>query len=441
MRNNGIVRAGLVGAAAGLCVYVMGFGEIDRARAQTFSMTTRTGVGEDVGAPVTHDHMKRYASVLGLSADQMAAAELLVDGAVERYTLAQVEMNEKMGDLRAEAAESGDWRIMMEDVPPLREKFAGEREKIETQFFDDLKLLLTPDQEARWDGVERTQRRLTTITRGSLAGESVDLIEVCDSLDPPADVEAKLEPVLDRYEVELDRALVERNALQEEQGEMMSAPGSSGTQRFDMDAMMKMTGKIREASTKVCDVNESYARQIGGTLTGDLAARFEALWRKGSYPKVYAQTYTSTVLGAAEGFEDLSDEQRARLDQLQARYERELDAVNEKWVKAIEDTEGEGQGGVMMAAGGQMMVVEMGDDEGGPVDEARTARRDLNRSYLAQVRGLLSPQQRSRLPERELPQPVGGGTGGGHQMQFIVEETVDDGAGSSDDVRADDRAH
>lgn len=431
MQRNGNVRAGMVGVVVGCCAALLGFGGVwgvGAARGQVLSMTTRTGIGGETGPPVTRDHLKQYARVLGLSADQLAAAELLVDAAIQQHTLAKVEMTEKLGDLRAEAAESGDWHILMDEMPPVREKYAAAREKIEKDFFDDLKLLLTPDQETKWDAVERTHRRLTTIGQGALAGECVDLVALCGALDPPADVQEKLAPILDRYELELDRALVDRNALQDEQGAMMMPSGTNGARRLDMDAISKLTAKIREASEKVRDVNQSYARQIGGILTGDLAAQFETLWRKGSYPKVYAKTYTSKVLTAATGFEDLTDDQRARLKQLAARYERELDAANKKWVKAIEESEGEGGGGVMMGAGGQMMMVEMGDEQGGPVDDARKARLDLNRNYLAQVRGLLSPEQRERLPERQLPQRAGGaGPGGGTQMEFIAVQE-DDGA-------------
>ena len=287
-------------------------------------------------------------------------------------------------------------------------------------------MLLSPAQEERWGAVERTKRRVRTIGRGSLAGESVDLIELVDQLGVPDDAEGRLGALMARYEAELDRALEERNALQSEEAELMMPRGMDAEMRMDLSRVAEVAERVREASVRVRDVNRSYARQVRGVLTDELAEEFERLWREWSFPKVYAETYTSRVLRAAGGFEDLNDEQRERLGALSARYERELERANEAWVRAIEESDAAGNTGVVGGGGGEMMMVEMADEAGGPVDDARRARRDLNREYLAQVRGLLSPGQRSRLPEREVAQPAGGGAPGGRQMMFVIEESVEE---------------
>lgn len=438
MSTSMTLRTGAVGLVVGLGVVLFPPGDgMERAEAQSMSVTQRIGSEGSSGAPVSSAHLTRYAEVLGLSADQLAAAELLLDGLIERHTLAQVEMNEKLGDLRAEAAESGDFRIFMEEMPAARARYSDERDAIERAFFDDLRLLLTSEQETRWDGVERTRRRLTTIGNGSLAGETVDLVALCEELEPSPETEAELAPLLRRYEMDLDRALLARNAMQDERRDLMSESGpgwNPGESRFDVQEVMRIAEKIREASAEVRDVNESYARQIRGVLTGETGERFDRLWRKWSYPKVYAETYTNRVLNAALEFEDLDAAQRERLDSLLDRYERELERANEAWARAIAESDAEGTSAVMIGGGGGgMMMIEEGDIEGGPIDEARRARRDLNRNYLAQVRGMLSPDQRTRLPAREMPQPPGGGTPGGQHFEFISvemqEDDVDGGGG------------
>lgn len=426
-----ILRAGAVGVLMVGLVLAPGT-VVPEARAQSMSLTRSIGGDSEAGAPVSSRHLTRYAEVLGLSADQLDAARVLLEGLIERHTLAQVEMNEIMGDLRAEAAESGDFRIFLEEMPAARERYDTERRAIESAFFDDLRVLLTEAQEANWAAVERTRRRLSTIGRGTLAGESVDLVELCDELQTPAGTEAELAPLLSRYEIDLDRALEARNTLQDKQREAMGggAPAiDPGESRIDVQEMLKIAAEVREASVGVRDVNQNYARQIRGVLTGELGERFDRLWRKWSYPKVYAETYTSQVINSALEFEDLDAAQRERLAMLLERYQRELERANEAWADAIASSDAEGRSAVMIGGGGGgMMMIEEGDEAGGPVDDARRARRDLNRDYLAQVRGMLSPDQRTRLPQREMPQPVGGGTPGGQHFEFIAVDVQEDDA-------------
>lgn len=436
MRGDGMVRAGVVGAAVALCGFLQVPVLETPASAQGFRMETSTSLGGADGPPVTSEHMSRYAEALGLSADQAAAAQTMVEGLVERFTLEQVLMNERMMDLRAEAAESGDFRIYGEEIPEARARFGAAVDAMEASFFDDLRLLLTAEQEDRWGNLERVRRRLTTIGHGSMSGENVDLIELVGSLGVGDDVASELHPILGRYEMELDRALEARNSAQTQEMEVLddARVGGMGRGELDMEALQRRTAAVREASLRVRDVNDSYARQIRGVLSGTAYIdEFERLWLRGAYPRVYRKTYTSTVVDAAMGYEDLTDEQRERLEMIAARYQRELERANEALVAAIREREEEGDSGVMLSTGMGMMRVSTESEDSAQARATRD-RVDLNRDYLSQVRNLLSPTQRSRLPQREIPQSS---PGSGGAMHFVTVEMSDDG-GEDVDVDARD---
>jgi hypothetical protein len=393
--------------------------------AQNVSLTTTSQIGGGGGAaPIAERHVDRYAEVLGLTADQRDVADDLFATFTREYTAARVEHDEQMGDLRAEAQESGDFELFVTEMPRVSRRFNQEVDRLRDRFFDDLRLLLTADQDARWGDLERTRRRVETIGEGTLSGESVDLVSLIDDLEPPAAIRADLAPTLDRYEADLDRALQKRNELREERSEGME-PG-----RLDIEAMEETMRDVREASAEVRDVNQRYARRVSGMLPTELAERFDRMVRRASFPTVYRETYTSRVLGTALEFDDLESDQRNELERLMDEYRRRLDDANDRWAEAIAANEENQRSAILTGPGGEPVTLMIGE-ESEELEDVRKARRDLNRDMLSRVRGLLSPEQRSRLPEREVERRVN--PGGGARMMFIeMSAEDDDGDGEPD---------
>lgn len=383
--------------------------------------------------PVSSREIDRYAELLELSPAQREAVDDLFEGMLQEHLDAVTERDEAMDDLRAEAEETNDHRLMMEELPEVMGRYRDRSEDMKDALFDDLRLLLSADQEAHWPRLERMRRRLTLAGNGQLSGESVDLIELTRDMELSDDTRQALAPVLDRYEVAFDRALQERE--EQRKASMMALPDGGGAMEIDFEALMASREKVREASQKVCEVNSTYARQVEGVLPDSRREAFEEAMRRASFPQVYRDSYTGTVIGTVEGFEDLTPEQQSEVDAIRAAYERELASVNDAWAGAIADAEAEGGSGGPMrfaggAGGGMVIMTDAGDTE--EIEEARTARRDLDRRYLSRVRDLLSTEQRSRLPRRsEVRREGTGSQGGGNFMAF--EMIVDDG-GNEEDV-------
>jgi hypothetical protein len=373
---------------------------------------------------VSSTHVARYGDLLGLSDDQRIAVKDMHQSYLNEHATATALMQQKIDDARAEADESGQFEGFIKVVESARKEFSSAVAAARTRFFDDLRLVLSPEQDALWPAVERTSRRVESIGSGALSAESIDLIQLVDDLGAPDDVRATVTPVLEAYEGALDTALVERAAEREKLRDKIAANGPGpGALLADPDAHKS----IREASLKVREVNVSYARQIANILPTEWRAKFDTEFQRRSFPQVYAHTYTQRVLDTAKEFEDLTPDQRAQIEALRERLDRELDAANARWAEAVRADEEDPSTEVLIAEQfGTPMEIRLGS-EPQALRDAKEARSQVVSSYLDQVRSLLSPEQQARLPRRE-PAQRGVGAGGGMRMMVLESTTTSDGS-------------
>lgn len=340
------------------------------------------GGREPFEPPVNSADLEKYAAILNLTPEQKEAARALLDAAMAEFQPAAKAARDKVEELRAEFRETRDpsvWQGMGE----IMREYRTARNSVERTFMSDIQVLLSDEQAARWPTVERTHRRDRTIGRGLMSGERVDLIAIVDGMGLSEGEKSALAPVLDQYAADLDRELIKRNEVYDE-----------GEQRGmeiwqDPEAREAMFNKGREASKRVRDVNERYARQLEGLLPDGKRAAFVERVKRESFPTVYRETYAHRVLAAAEKFTDLDDAQRASLAALRESFARDLAASNAKMEAAIREREDTADVGQMFFQRG-----------GGPMQELRESRRSLERSTVQRVRDLLSEDQRARLPER-----------------------------------------
>jgi hypothetical protein len=259
------------------------------------------------------------------------------------------------------------------------------RKKIEETFASDMKLILTPEQVERWPAVERAQRRDQTLRRGFLSGERVDLFVLVEEAKLPEEAAAAVKPVLDQYDVDMDRELAKRNDTYENSFEKMGELRREG----DMEGLQELIKEGREAGARVRDLNRRFARQLTDLLPEDQKPVFEMAFKRASFPEVYRPTQASRAITAAIGFDDITDAQKEQLNALNARYSRDLEGVNEKLAKGIEEGE---------------MNFDMGnfmnrDREEGPLADLRRERRDVDRTAMDEVRKILTAEQQERLPK------------------------------------------
>lgn len=413
-RRQGGVRlsASVVLALAGAAV-VFGVTPASRAQEMTFNFGGGSGIGGmgvDAEPPFNTKMLARYAQQLGFDDAQKEAATALLEGMQAEHQAIGKKMNEKLEEVRSEFQESRDPSVFTQKLPGAMRELGMARGKLEQSFVADIKSLLTPEQEAKWPVVERTIRRERTIGQSRLAGEGVDIVRLVDDLKLPADVEAKVRPMLEQYEADVDRPLVERNDLQKKARDL----GPSA----DPAAIEKIREQAREARLRIKEINERYARQIQPELSGELGDKFRAEFQKRAFPEIYGESHTLDSVRAALGFDDLTPEQKATLASIRESYEREAARLNEQWAGKLEDWQKTPEGYMSSAMPGGMRT--MGNDaaQSDPTTEPRQARLELDKKAMEQIKGVLSEAQRERLPKRAdrrrgMPSFTAAGPGGG----------------------------
>lgn len=375
--------------------------------------------GRMYDASVTSVDMDKYAKMLGLDKAQQEAVNMLHDAYSKEFAEQADKMRTKMEDMRQEAREAQDpsmWQQMGEEM----QKFRTVRTDMETSFFDDVKAVLTPAQAEKWPSIERLRRRESTIGRGLMSGERVDLVKVVDDLKLSDAAKAPLAQVLDQYSADLDRELVARNAVYDEAQNNFRDMFAGNA---DPSKMTKMFEDGRAAALKVRDVNTRFARQIEPLLPEDKRAAFSDEVRRESYPMIYRTSYANRVIEAAPKIDGLSAEQKQSIQTLSESFNREVATINKQMETATVEREtsikpeeimgrfgmgggGGGGGGGRGGFGGNMFDSEK-------MTELRTQRRELETNTVDKIKAILTEEQQAELPQRGGDGGWGGGGGGG----------------------------
>lgn len=340
---------------------------------------------------ITRRGVDAYSRILGFDREQRDVALSLFEGhqtAVRRNT---AEFEEKMQALQ-EKMRDGDFAGFQRDMPGITKDFAKRSEDLEKGFFDDLKAILSDSQMSRWEVVERYRRREVGMRFGFMSGAAVDLIAIVERLR--IEKPEQTAELLSQYELQVDRKLVDFERMAKEAQNNMGGEGM-----FDFNKVQETLKKFGDLAREVRDINKDYARRIAPTLPPEARPTFEDEIKRRSFPRVYRQSHAMKMLDVAKKMPDLTEDQRQELGAILASYQRDLNAANERWAKAIEAAE--------EASGGSMQVMMRGFMGGAPQEgkdelgEARDARRDLDRRTEKRVSDLLNTEQRALLPKKE----------------------------------------
>ncbi len=356
--------------------------------ATSFSFSTRSLSDATGDGQITRTSVKRYADLLGLDEAQREVFDVLFEGYITSYQDARAQATGDMEEVQAEFRDTQDFSLFRDRMPAILSTFREKSAALESQFFGDLRSVLSEEQGERMADVERMRRRETQLSFG-VSGASVDLSDVMHDLD--VQVVGELGEALRSYELDLDRALVEneRNSV------------AFGGGEVDYQQIQRALGDLHERALRIRDLNRRHARTLATILPEVARPRFERAVLERSFPRVYRTPHAARVLDAALGLDDLTGDQESQLTLVRESYERDLARANERWASEIEKADDEGAGGGMFSgAGGRMMMLSLEGDDESPVAEARKARRELDKRAEDKVRGILSEQQIARLPER-----------------------------------------
>lgn len=437
----------LAGSAACSLSFVAGTAAILTPVQEASAQFRFGGPGSDswqTEASITSRSLERYVKVLGLDNDQKAAANALLEGyrEAERQNsnamrdAFKVDVPESSKDGAKGGAPKVERRVVtrsghgdgqhpgMPDAAAMAkfEETAKARAEKKTQFFSDLKSILTPEQEGNWTKLERLARRDSGLRFTSVSGAGVDLVSTVEKMNLPSDAMAQAQPLLDQYEVEMDTLLTERN-----KAAMEFKPGEGGP---DMGALKAMMDKQHESNLKIRDLNRTYARKIAGVLPAEYQGKLADDFKLASFKKVYRDGRTNKLLANAQKLASLDSAQKDKLARIQEQYAKERRAANDKYAEALEKAENDGMRSGMMSFG------PLGTQEPKELADAKAARKELDSKYADQINAVLSDQQKAELPAE--PQIAGAATfvvdDGNGQVEHTMEIDPEDMAVDFEDA-------
>jgi hypothetical protein len=340
--------------------------------------------------------------VLGLKGDSLQALQDLYDGYVGTLASEGAEVREFVAG-EVERAETLNDVNLLSDAHTRIHAWTKRSEQIKKNFLEDLKSLLTRDEEARWPIVERELRRIRYIHDGVLSGENVDLVNITGDLLGDTEVSPELAALLNRYSEELDRALVARRAAWDENyGEYTKALTEDPTKaRRCWEAM-------NEARLAVRAVNDRYARLLAAEVPPELRERFERMCFERTYRALCRPSSVEEYINAARQLNSLSAEQVTRLEEIAAAYEARLwvyrQSAAKAWRQFEEDCRKESLEQALRGEQAQDDTSPRGQQYNGawlpeshPINVSRRERYELDVQFRKHVEAVLTAAQRAEV--------------------------------------------
>jgi hypothetical protein len=288
-----------------------------------------------------------YARLLRLTPDQVDAARTLLAGHADTLTAKRNQL-QKMREELAEAQQREEWdRERWQKVLEAEMRLAEDAAAAERAFLDDLKTLLKPDQQEHWPRVERAERRAMSVRLlrdAPFMATAVDLVRMVDEQTYEESERALIDPILVRYEADLDLLLVRFQRLFDD------LLGDEARMRRIMEEgnieeMERVVNQIQEIARRIRDLNRRTAREIAELLPPRLGMRLADTFRTRAFPRLgFTAVHASFAIRAidqVERFEDLSEDQRRSLIALEETHARERRTIFEAAERTIiewEDT-------------------------------------------------------------------------------------------------------
>jgi hypothetical protein len=350
--------------------------------------------------------------------EQMAAekgAELTQE---ERQQFFRAQM-EKLGEeVRTEMKSSGAFDQMRASLGEMVTDFGKWQEskaRMRKTFVDGLQASLNDGQQKKWPAFERFLAREKTLPRGTISGESVNLFFVLDEAGLSKETFAKLQPIMDEYELQLDAALRARNEfLAQNEGKYLAA-----VQAGDMEGAKRFASRSIECRERIRDVNDRYREAICAELDPADASRVRQEALAAAFERVYAQNRVQRAFEAAEKIEGLEAAVLESIKTLAGQYVTEVGPMNDRIAQAIRKEEPprltEDMTRVVGFLSGDVPMSQMfrPRPQDGESQELFDKRTEMNDRYMSRLEGLLTPEQFESLPKgRESGRGGQGGPGG-----------------------------
>lgn len=292
---------------------------------------------------------------------------------------------------------------MFAKLAPLSDEWLAAKNRLRDQFVADLQLQLTDDQNNQWPTVERTIRRTKSLQRGRISGESADLFQIVRSLNLDAEQQAKVDPILKDYEIQLDSALKARDEyMDSSRSDMLRA-----MQTEDPNDGLEIVEKQTRLRAAVRDVNDNTALSIEQALAEPTNAKFHDEYLTRAYPRIFEPTRMERVFTAAQKLEGLEPSIVEALNTMQANYMAEMSVKNMSLLEVIRKNEPEQAVNMTRRFAARFNGQDVAEQDD-PIRDAMQERDEISNRYRDQLTQLLTEEQVAMLP---MPREGRGGRG------------------------------
>ncbi|MCX5691583.1 MAG: Spy/CpxP family protein refolding chaperone [Planctomycetota bacterium] len=340
-------------------------------------------------SPVTRREIQYYATLLHLEKDQLQQLLELYQG----YRT-QVRALVPIADARA-AAQVKQLRPGEPKSPGRsRARFDAayflldETERLTTTLFADAAALLKESQLPFLPAAARARRRHVNQRLCISSVERVDFIRMARDLG--LEHTPELDEALLNYELRIDRLMVEKHSRVRRLFEELADAEIQGNE--DPSTLGRVISELTRGSLSIRDMIRHHARLIEMTLPEADQKRWRREFNRRGYPGVYDHDATLSARAALLKNFDLTPEQRAQIEELAVRYQREAEQLAPAYIAALDSWHD------LMARNDAMKVLSQVDktDENDGLGKARRARERLARDCVSRMLATLTPEQRAK---------------------------------------------
>jgi Spy/CpxP family protein refolding chaperone len=330
--------------------------------------------------------LEGFGDTLGLDADQRETLRQLHQG----YRSARVKAQQ---EAKAQQERNMDWskpdeaqakmKEQMKKMGELQKKGEEGLRKAEKAFFDDVRAILSPEQEARWEKGQRWMRRFDASRFGVMAGSMADVTELAK--DAGIERAGEVAALLDRYEEEVDVAIQGwRGAVDSISGAMSAAMEDPMTAQ---DKVGKFIEDLFSNSHKVREVNRRTVRQLKDLAGEEKGAKVQEAFLAKSYPLVYGPRRVDKIMGpfleGGDKFEALPSEQRNEVKILAESHLRDMAIIRGNLARGIDEQQEKILKNARAMMGGPTV------EEGSLFKTSRASRDELEAKTLDRLKAIV----------------------------------------------------
>lgn len=339
--------------------------------------------------PILSTQVERYARIANLDADQKASVKALYRGYKDAFKQAEKKGAEDIEKQLTKSREGSGGSHDRGDTMQIIWNFVEQTKTLERTFFEDFQAILKPEQSDAMKAVKLARSRDYGLRFAAMAGDGVDLTKMCDELKVPRTGEVA--EALDEYETQIQRHLETKEQIFQTYFQRMMKEGDTDTTQIT-----ELFKKFIEQSVRLRDTNRQSSRLIVSLLPEDKQRIWEREFKARSYPTVSRPLAADKALRAIKQSKDLTDSQRKDLLIIEEGHQRSLDAVNQRWITAIDQWQNK-----LVSEGLDVMgsLMSAGDDD--PLTKARKEREELDKKTLSQLEQFLTQEQQKLLGEED----------------------------------------